>query len=60
MTQENKCIEVEHLSFSYGDDILLEDIDFAMDQGEILGLVGPNGSGKSTLIKLLLHSIKAR
>ncbi len=59
MTQENKCIEVEHLSFSYGDDILLEDIDFAMDQGEILGLVGPNGSGKSTLIKLLLHSIKA-
>ena len=59
MAQENKCIEVTNLSFSYGNDILLEDLNFTMNQGEILGLVGPNGSGKSTLIKLLLHTIKA-
>jgi len=33
--------------------VILKDIDFHLDQGEIVGLVGPNGSGKSSLLKIL-------
>ena len=31
----------------------LDDIDFKVEEGEVLGIIGPNGAGKSTLLKLL-------
>ncbi|ARK29357.1 metal ABC transporter ATP-binding protein [Halalkalibacter krulwichiae] len=49
-----EAIEIEGLSFSYGNQKVLEDITLSIQKGAFLGLVGPNGSGKSTLIKLLL------
>jgi zinc transport system ATP-binding protein len=47
-------IEVEHLSFSYGEQRVLEDVSFSMESGEFLGVIGPNGGGKTTLLRILL------
>jgi len=45
---------VEHVSFSYSSEPLLEDINFVLDEGEFVLLQGDNGSGKTTLINLIL------
>ena len=50
-------IEVDHLSKSYGKHKVLEDISFAFEGGQIIGLLGPNGSGKTSLIKILVGLI---
>ncbi len=47
-------ISVEGLNVAAGDKQLLQDVTFAIDRGEHVGLVGPNGSGKTTLIETLL------
>ena len=47
-------IEIEGLTFSYGQRKALENINLTVKEGDFLGLVGPNGSGKSTLIKCML------
>ena len=45
-------IKVNELNFSYSEeDEVLKDINFTLNDNEILGIVGPNGSGKSTLLK---------
>ncbi|MEY6432608.1 ABC transporter ATP-binding protein [Thioalkalicoccus limnaeus] len=48
------AIEIDGLSFSYGGEPVLEDVDLTVTAGEFLGLVGPNAGGKSTLLKLIL------
>lgn len=47
-------IEVQNVSFSYGDIPVLENITLTVHQGDYLGIVGPNGSGKSTLLKVMV------
>lgn len=51
-------IEINHLSFRYEKDIVLEDINLTIPDGSFLAIVGPNGSGKSTLLKLVLGLLK--
>jgi len=46
-------LEVRHLSNQYEGQPLLQDINFSLQQGEILCLLGPSGSGKTTLLRLL-------
>lgn len=46
-------LTVENLSKSYGEKILFENINFAIDNGDKIGLVGVNGTGKSTFIKTI-------
>ncbi len=45
----------DEVSFGYGDERILEDVDFTVDGGETVALVGPTGAGKSTVLKLLLR-----
>ena len=47
-------IEVRNLTFSYGEQPVLEDVSLSVQKGEFLGLIGPNGGGKTTLLRILL------
>ena len=55
-TSSNQSLRVEQLSFTYPDAAQpsLRDISFAIQQGQILGIIGGTGSGKSTLVQVLL------
>lgn len=50
-------IEVRNLSKSYGSHLVLDNISFGFEEGQIIGLLGPNGSGKTSLIKILVGLI---
>jgi len=47
------CIDVNHLSKSYGSVKAVDDLVFSVKSGQVFGFLGPNGAGKSTTIKLL-------
>jgi ATP-binding cassette ChvD family protein len=49
----NKVIEVEGLTKSMGDRLLIENLSFTVPPGAIVGVIGPNGAGKSTLFRML-------
>jgi ATP-binding cassette ChvD family protein len=46
-------IEAEHLSKAYGDNILIEDMNFSLPPGGIIGIIGANGAGKTTLFRMI-------
>ncbi len=46
-------IEAQHLSRRYGDFTAVDDISFAIDEREIVGILGPNGAGKTTTIRMI-------
>jgi zinc transport system ATP-binding protein len=52
------CIKVENVSFAYGNELILEDINFEVLRGDYLGIIGPNGGGKTTLLKIMLGLLK--
>ena len=51
-------IEAEHLTKGFGDRLLIENLDFNLPPGGIVGVIGPNGAGKSTLFKMLVGQEK--
>jgi len=62
MTQthaDEAIVKLSSVSFQYEDKRVLEDISFALNRGDFVGIVGPNGSGKSTLMKLILGLLPA-
>lgn len=58
MKNNNYVIEAKGLSKYFGAVTALENVDFELKRGEVLGLVGENAAGKSTLIKILSGSIE--
>ncbi len=52
-------LEVKNLKKSFGDKVILNDINFSVDAGECLGVVGKSGCGKSTLAKIIARFIPA-
>ncbi len=49
---ELACLQVEHLSHSFGPAEVLRDINFTLKHGEVVSMVGPSGGGKTTLLHL--------
>jgi ABC-2 type transport system ATP-binding protein len=52
------CIDVNHLSKSYGSIKAVNDLRLSVKKGQVFGFLGPNGAGKSTTIKLLTTLIR--
>lgn len=53
MIRNKEILDVKSLSAGYGENIILHDVSFSLQEGEVLVIVGQNGSGKSTLINSL-------
>ena len=51
-------IEVKNLSFSYDNNIILDDVSFNLEKNSILGILGQNGAGKTTLLKCISKILK--
>lgn len=49
----NPLLEVRHVTKRFAGLVAVNDVDFSLAQGEILGLIGPNGAGKTTLVSLI-------
>ena len=49
----HNVIDVEGLSKSFGDRLLIDNLNFKLPPGGIVGIIGPNGAGKTTLFKML-------
>lgn len=50
--------EMKSLSASYGNKVVLQDINFRVNENDFIGVIGPNGGGKTTLLKVILGLIK--
>ena len=50
-------IKINHLYKSYGQQVILDDINLSIQKGVITGLLGPNGAGKTTLVSILIGII---
>jgi zinc transport system ATP-binding protein len=50
--------EMHSLSASYGANIVLQDVDFRVNENDFIGVIGPNGGGKTTLLKIILGLLK--
>lgn len=53
----SNILEVENLSFHYGNDAIFEKINFSVNKGDFAAIVGSNGTGKSTLFRLILKEL---
>ena len=54
----NSIIEFENISLSYGNRLILDNVSFKINEGQIFGMLGPNGVGKSTIFNLITGLIK--
>ena len=53
----NSIVEFDNVSLSYGNRLILDNINFKINEGQIFGMLGPNGVGKSTIFNLILSKI---
>ena len=49
----NTIIEFKNVSLAYGNRLILDNISFGINEGQIFGMLGPNGVGKSTIFNLI-------
>ena len=50
---KNSIVEFENVSLSYGNRLILDNLNFKINEGQIFGMLGPNGVGKSTIFNLI-------
>ncbi|HTZ55106.1 MAG TPA: energy-dependent translational throttle protein EttA [Candidatus Acidoferrum sp.] len=48
-----RVIEFKHVRKAYGDKLLMDDVNFVIPAGAIVGIIGPNGAGKTTLFRMI-------
>lgn len=51
-------LQVQQVSVSYGGLVAVDKVDFAVGEGEVLGIAGPNGAGKSSLLRAIAGTVK--
>jgi ATP-binding cassette ChvD family protein len=51
-------VKAEHLSKAFGEKLLIEDLNFNLPRGGIVGIIGPNGAGKTTLFRMIMGQEK--
>jgi lipopolysaccharide export system ATP-binding protein len=56
--QPNSIISFENINLSYGSRLILDNINFKINEGQIFGMLGPNGVGKSTIFNLITGLIQ--
>ena len=56
----NSIIEFENVSLAYGNRLILDNLSFKINEGQIFGMLGPNGVGKSTIFNLITGLIKPK
>jgi lipopolysaccharide export system ATP-binding protein len=56
--QPNSIISFENINLSYGSRLILDNINFKINKGQIFGMLGPNGVGKSTIFNLITGLIQ--
>ncbi len=56
----NTLIDFENVSLAYGNRLILDNISFKINEGQIFGMLGPNGVGKSTIFNLITGLIKPK
>ena len=56
----NTIIEFKNISLSYGNRLILDNINFKINEGQIFGMLGPNGVGKSTIFNLITGLVNPR
>ena len=56
--QKTTLLKLQNISLSFQNRLILENISFEINQGEIFGMLGPNGVGKSTIFNLVTGLIK--
>jgi len=50
--------EIDSLSAGYNSDLVIEDVNFTVNENDFIGVIGPNGGGKTTLLKVILGLLK--
>ena len=58
--KKNSIIEFENVSLAYGNRLILDNISFKINEGQIFGMLGPNGVGKSTIFNLITGLINPK
>lgn len=53
-------LEVKNMTIAYGETVILDDISFKLNNGELIGLVAPNGTGKTTLFNAIMRFIPVK